>query len=156
MKCARPSCPLPGGPSGFCDMHAHEELNLLRANPTRALLPEELAPIGKCPDECKCSTTIGLAHRVRSLQLINERLLARQERPGRHANTPAVAQRAAAIRPMTSAPSRGSNGRPLVRLESPARQAIVPPLAQRKPPARSSTESNLWEAFVALGNGGAA
>jgi hypothetical protein len=91
-------------------MHAHEELNRLRANPTQALLPAELAPIRTCRDELSCSTAIRLAQEVRSLQIINGRLLARAESYGRHTNISAGSgERKRPARATVSAPARSAN-----------------------------------------------
>jgi len=137
MKCARPSCPLPAGPSGFCDMHAHEELNRLRANPTQALLPEELAPIRTCRDELNCFTVIGLARRVDSLRMMNGRLGAEAERRRRRPRIEATsAQRKPPVRAVASAGGAAALN---------SKQAL-----------RLGDRSNLWEAFIALGNAGAA
>ena len=148
MKCARSSCPLPAGPSGFCDIHIHEEFNRLRANPLQIVLPEHLAPIRTCRDEKQCSTAIRLAQQVTSLKMANCRLVASLERRSRGRTMAA----------------RMANGRLLASGEGGTRPVIMPMAsAQRKPPARvtalaarSSSESNLWEAFLACGNGGRA
>jgi len=124
MKCARPSCPLPAGPSAWCDMHAHEELNRLRANPTQALLPEELAPIRTCRDELNCSTAIRLAQRVDALQNMNGRLCAEAERRRR---------------------------RPRIEATSAQRKPPVRAMASARKWSRPAAGSDHWEAFLALG-----